>query len=153
MLLVKILIYFAQHALSATKLIEYQFYNNFGQIFHDYSDNNQYAVNGVDSTTTTKDTKPTDRGAYFAYSSENYIFMPYNDVIQTYYTIPSSFSIIIWMNPEDSSIYYIFYRKCLTCSNYFYVGRDAGPNSIIARIVQGSFDSTSVALSTVRPTP
>ena len=49
----------------ATSIIDYQFNQNFGQIFTDYSSNSNYVVNGVLSTSAFKDTIPTDRGAYF----------------------------------------------------------------------------------------
>ena len=136
-----VLLYFTECPISsATTLVEYQFYKNFGQIFQDYSGNNQYAVNGADSTSTTKDTTPTDRGAYFP-SSGSVIMMPYNDIVTTDFALPSSFSIITWILPHSGIDYYIFYRNCIACSSYFYLSRDASLKEIQARMVQGVFDS------------
>ena len=92
-----------------TKLVEYRFYNNYGQIFNDYSGNNWTAVNGISSSDLTDDIIATDRGAYFGYwSVQNWaegggsiytgITLPKNDVITTKFALPPIFSMIIWCN-------------------------------------------------------
>ena len=124
----------------ASVIVQYDFYNNFGQIFLDYSGNGQSAVNGDSSTTTTKDTTATDRGAYFS-TTESYVLMPKNDVVTSDYFFGSTFSMFFWVFPLDGSNYYIFYRKCTTCSNYFYLSRDYASNSLGFRMVFGTYDS------------
>ena len=76
------------------KLMEYRFYRNYGQIFNDFSNNNLSAVNGDSSKTTTYDSMPTDRGAYFTGSSVEILLTP-NDIATKNYILPSTFSIII----------------------------------------------------------
>ena len=124
----------------ATSLIDYQFNQNFGQIFTDYSSNSNYGVNGALSTSASKDTIPTDRGAYFP-DCESYITLPKNDVATSNFYFGSTFTMYLWILPLDSCSYYIFYRSCAACNNYFYLARNHSTGSLIARVVYGSYDT------------
>ena len=93
-------------------VVEYRFGHNFGQVFRDYSDNNRYGVNGDSSSTTAKDAKMTDRGAYFDPSArEDIITMPPNDVATSSYTLGSTFVVLFWILPLDNYNFYIYNRK------------------------------------------
>ena len=128
-------------------LVQFDFYNSFGKIFLDNSGNGQNAVNGDSYTTTSKDTTPTDRGAYFL-ATESYILMPKNDAVAADYYFSSTFSMFCWVLPVDGSFYYIFYRKCTSCSNYFYLKRDYTVSALIFRMVYGGYDSGVVSSGT-----
>ena len=77
----------------SVELIEYKFGINFGQIFHDYSSNNNYAVNGISSLTTTLDTIATDRGAFF--QGNNIITLPPNDMSASGLILGNTFTILL----------------------------------------------------------
>ena len=79
-------------------LVEYIPGSNYGQIFRDYSGNSLHAINGDSHTTTSYDTVPTDRGAYFP-ASGSYITMPPNDLSSLILNPPQLFSVIFWVNP------------------------------------------------------
>ena len=83
-------------------IAEYRLGSNYGQIFRDYSNNGRHAVNGESSLTTTYDTLPTDRGAFIT-NGVNYILFPANDVNSTSFNLPSTFSIILWLNTKATS--------------------------------------------------
>ena len=110
-------------ALSAL-VVEYRFGHNFGEVLYDYSGNNRYGVNGESSSTTTKNVKFTDRGAYFDENSrDNIIIMPPNDIITSSYTLGSTFVVLFWMLPLDVSNFYIYNRKNSDGSYRFYIER------------------------------
>ena len=83
----------ALYLVPGSKLVEYRFGVNFGQVFYDYSENSLYGINGVSSTTLTSDTLATDRGAYFAEGTEVVTFPP-NDKSSINFLLPSQYSII-----------------------------------------------------------
>ncbi|OMJ84345.1 hypothetical protein SteCoe_14570 [Stentor coeruleus] len=92
------------------KILEYKFSKNFGQVFYDTSGNSRHAVNGESSLTTDYDTKPTDRGAYFAKDIENCIKLPPNDFIIENFYISPKFSIVMWIMVGSSYDYLLFFR-------------------------------------------
>jgi hypothetical protein len=79
----------------ASKIVEYKFGINFGQVFYDYSDSFNHGQNGQNISTTTSDTIPTDRGAYFTSSFNSYIKLPPNEKVSSSLSIGSIFSQII----------------------------------------------------------
>lgn len=105
-----VLVWLIMHYGLCSKIVEYKFENNFGQIFYDFSGNNRYAVNGESSSTTIYDTKPTDRGAFFSKDSENRIKLPPNDIETSNFYLPSTFSIVMWVMVGNSYDYTIFSR-------------------------------------------
>ena len=148
MFLIKLFLFLSNSHASS---IDYQFYQSFGQIFMDSTSNSNYAVNGASSTSTIYDTIPTDRGAYFP-STPSYILLPPNDQVSSPFSFSSTFTIYLWILPVDTSDYYIFYRGCPTCSNYFYIVRMQSNGKLKIRLVYGSYDSgvqlTSCTLAT-----
>ena len=110
-------IYFFILCCSSTKLVEYRFYYNYGQVFHDFSENNLPAVNGNSSTTTDFDSMPTDRGAYFQ-GLNTKIVLPPNNISTIGFGLPSTFSIIMWIFPtEPTGLLFLRYGP----NNYFYI--------------------------------
>ncbi|OMJ77428.1 hypothetical protein SteCoe_22987 [Stentor coeruleus] len=123
-------------------LVEYRFADNFGQVFHDYSGNNYHAVNGDSYLTTSKDTTPTDRGAYFDQVGADIITLPSNDKVSTQLNLPSTFTIMLWANSYDDWDYFILYRKNSDGSNYFYLKRIDTNNILACKIKSGTYTST-----------
>ena len=110
-------------ALSAL-VVEYRFGHNFGEVLYDYSGNNRYGVNGESSSTTTKNVKFTDRGAYFdENSSDNIITMPPNDIITSSYTLGSTFVVLFWLLPYDYTNFIIYNRENADSSITFSIER------------------------------
>lgn len=122
----------------ADNLVYYKFGSNFGQIFYDYSGKGNHGQNGISTSSTTADTTPTDRGAYFIGTS--YIMLPPNNVLSTAVSIGSTFSIIIWIKPLDNTDYYLTYR-IYDASNFFYAFRLDVGNYIRSQIKRPSYDS------------
>ena len=116
-------------ALSST-VVEYRFGHNFGQIFHDYSNNERDGVNGESSTTNTKDVISTDRGVFFDNNSETYVKTPPNDIVATDFTLGSTFVVLIWILPYDDYGFYIFYRKTSDDSEYFAIERSSDHDAL-----------------------
>ena len=102
---------------TSTKLVEYKFGSNFGQIFYDYSELGNHGQNGASTSTTISDTIPTDRGAYFQTTTQSYIMLPPNDFVTTGLSIGSTFSLIMWIKSLDNSDYYLSMRY-LDASNF-----------------------------------
>ena len=132
----------------AIKIVEYRLAYNYGQVFHDFSDNSRDGVNGISSTTTTADTTPTDRGAWFpggwGYTSSNFqITLPSNDQQSAAFTLPSTFTIAAWFISYQSTGGLVFYRY-RDSNNYFYLSHTTTNNVMTARIVMGGNDSTDV---------
>ena len=75
------------------EIIKYNFATNFGQVFYDFSDNHNYAVNGISSETLTQDTTPTDRGAYFQIDNYDLITLPPNDITSNSIILENIFTI------------------------------------------------------------
>ena len=102
----------ALYLVPGSKLVEYRFGVNFGQVFYDYSENSLYGINGVSSTNLTSDTLATDRGAYFVEGTEVVTFPP-NDKSSINFLLPSQYSIIFWANIYASTgrTDYLYYSK------------------------------------------
>ena len=92
----------------AAKLAEYRFGNNFGQVFLDYSGNSQTAINGESVTDTKKDVICTGRGI-FINGGDSQVKMPPNTVQTTSFVLPSTWSVIMWVN-SDSDDGVLFHR-------------------------------------------
>ena len=106
---------------SATKIVEYRFGYNYGQVFHDFSGNGNDAVNGVHSTDSSKDAIATDRGAYLT-DGDFQITLPTNDKVSNALVLPSAFTIAAWvLSLGDKSGNFIYRQKDPT--DYFYVKR------------------------------
>lgn len=119
---------------------EYRLGSNYGQIFRDYSNQGRHAVNGESSLTTTYDTFPTDRGAYIS-NSVNYILFPGNDVNSTSFNLPSTFSIILWLNTRgDDGLIFNRYKVSDT-TTYMSLRRAASNSNLTFRINYNSVDS------------
>lgn len=103
---------------SSEKILEYQFYKNFGQMFYDYSLNNQFGMNGIVSTKDTSDCISTDRGIYLA--KENEVQLPSNAFQPTIFTLPSTFSIYLWAMVTGENTFNIFVRK-LSADKFFLI--------------------------------
>ncbi|OMJ66910.1 hypothetical protein SteCoe_36084 [Stentor coeruleus] len=123
------------------KILEYKFNNNFGQIFYDYSENNLHAVNGESSLVDIYDTKPTDRGAFFAKDQENRIKLPPNNFTTTNFYISPTFSIILWVMVGNSYDYVIFYRYNESKDYKIKIKRGMLNNCIWTRFKYKSFDT------------
>ena len=105
-------------------LVEYKLGVNYGQVFVDYSSNNNHGVNGNSHLTTSKDSKPTDRGAYFSESSE-VITIPKNTLVTSDVTLSTTFSILCWYKSEDKdgTLFYR-YKSDDSSNNFFIVQRE-----------------------------
>lgn len=128
-------------------IVEYRFSENFGQVFHDYSGNSYHAINGESYSSTAKDTTPTDRGAYFDTSGYNIITLPPNDKFSTQLHLPSTFTIMLWINALDPFNFYVFYRKESSGNNNIYMKRGIGSNNQICYIKSGSFSYEGQSIS------
>ena len=122
----------------ATKIVEYTFGTNYGQVFHDFSGNSRDGVNGASSATSSEDTIATDRGAYFG--NGNYqITLPANDQQASAFSLPSTFTIAAWIFPFNVNGL-IFYRY-KDSNDYFYLTRTTTGNALVGRIVISGTDS------------
>ena len=126
---------------SASNIVYYKLSSNFGQIFYDYSGSGNHGQNGDSTTTTTSDTIPTRRGAYFSLTS--FIMLPPNSVNTISMTLGPDFSLAMWFMTQDNSDYYLSYRH-KGSSEYFYVQRKDEKNCLNARIKRTDFDSNVV---------
>ena len=79
---------------SGNLIVEYRFSYNYGEVFHDFSENLNLGVNGDDPLGTSHNSLPTDRGAYFNAQSE-IIKLPANYNCTTNITLPADFSIVM----------------------------------------------------------
>ncbi|OMJ81592.1 hypothetical protein SteCoe_17901 [Stentor coeruleus] len=133
-----LLLSIAAHTALCAKIIEYKFGTNFGQIFYDYSGNNRHAVNGNSSLTLDYDTKPTDRGAFFAKDIENRIKLPPNDVATSNFYLGSKFSVVLWIMTGNSCNITIFCRLSLNSNYVLKIKRLLNTNAIWLRYKQNS---------------
>jgi hypothetical protein len=78
---------------SASKILEYRFGMNFGQVFYDYSGNGRHALNGRLSSVDGDDGTSTDRGIYF-YNTQ--ITLPSNTIVPAMAPLAPIFSIVTW---------------------------------------------------------
>ena len=127
------------------EIVQYNFGVNFGQVFNDFSLNNNYAVNGLSSKTIVGDTIPTDRGAYFQIDDNNIITLPPNDMPTTGIILQSIFSLTIWINSINSYDSYIFNRVSNE-ENYFYIKRKE-----IGNYIECCFSSNSSVIAIISP--
>lgn len=142
MLLSSLILFRSFHPIISEKILEYNFGKNFGQVFYDYSGNNNHAVNGESSLTVYKDTKPTDRGAFFARDIENCIKLPPNDLVTNGFFISPTFSIIIWAMVGNSYDYNIFYRHSETFDYVIKIKRSNSLSRIMIRFIFKTYDSS-----------
>ncbi|OMJ94784.1 hypothetical protein SteCoe_1964 [Stentor coeruleus] len=131
-------------AICYAKLVEYRLGYNYGQIFHDFSENSQTGVNGDSSETSSFDTYFTDRGAYFGGVSQR-ITLPLNDKTSTSLLLPSTFAISFWVLSEDTSGVIFYHYK--DSNNYFYLQRYLTGRKIEFRLQSGDYDSTTLKAS------
>lgn len=121
-----------------SNVLEYKFGYNFGQVFHDYSGNDNHAVNGESSLTTLYDTIPTDRGAHFP-SGDSRILLPPNNRNPDQLLLPASFTLISWTLLTSSSPYFIY--RYLDTTHFLYIRRNSASGYMIFRAVQGTMDT------------
>ena len=112
------------HYCSSSKLVEYKFGYNFGQIFYDYSGKGNHGQNGDSPSSTTSDTKPTDRGALFSDGKSDYIMLPPNSEVTSGLAIGSAFSITMWCLNFDTRNYIYTYRG----SDIYYISLERQSN-------------------------
>ena len=111
--LLNLLVIFAQ----SSKIVEYKFYKNYGQVFYDYSGNFNHAVNGQDINTTSLDVTSCDRGIFFNDNTQK-ITLPPNNVSLSSIKFSKTFTILFWVlttidcSSLSSSIY--FFRKIVS---------------------------------------
>lgn len=141
MLLSSLILFRSFNPIISEKILEYNFGKNFGQVFYDYSGNNNHAVNGESSLTVDQDTKPTDRGAFFARDTENCIKLPPNDLVTNGFFISPTFSIIIWAMVGNSYDYNIFYRHSETFDYVIKIKRSYNLSQIMIRFIFKTYDS------------
>ena len=118
----------------SSTVVEYRFGHNFGQIYHDYSDNGRDGVNGQSSSTTTKDAKNTDRGAFFGDNRDSLVTVPPNDIVTSGFSLGSTFVVLLWILPFDDYSFYIFYRKNSDNSEYFAIQRNSDNDCFYFRV-------------------
>ena len=101
----------------SSKIVEYRFYKNYGQVFFDYSGNFNHAVNGQDINTTNLDVMSCDRGIFFNDNTQK-ITLPPNNASLDSITFSQTFTILFWVMPTihcadlPTSIY--FFRKIVS---------------------------------------
>jgi hypothetical protein len=117
-------------------LIEYKFGLNYGEVFFDYSRNGKEAVNGESYLTSTYNTIATDRGSYFNNSK---ITLPYNDIVPSWFLLPSQFSLSIWMLSANTGC---IFSRFLDNNNYISI--ENANNNIVFRY---SFRGTSYSFA------
>ncbi|OMJ80682.1 hypothetical protein SteCoe_19018 [Stentor coeruleus] len=121
------------------KILEYHLGYNFGKIFIDYSNSNNYGINGFEFDVDDKDTKPTDRGAYFDGSS--YITAPPNQRVKSGIALNSDLSILMWVRATYNQDMYLTYRKSCDGNQYFYLKRTSNDSKLKFLIKQNNRNS------------
>ena len=103
------------HASSASKLVEYKFYKNYGQIFFDFSGNSRHAISGATTSAETSDVLGTDRGAFLDGSSHK-ITLPPNTKDSRSFDLPPAFTILFWRKwlPEIGDIKRSIFERTFT---------------------------------------
>lgn len=92
---------------SGTRLIEYRFGVNYGEIFHDFSGNSLHAVNGKSSETSESNTIATDRGAYFL-GGDTQITLSSNNYVPSFFILGNTFTMAAWVNLKiQMGIYFL----------------------------------------------
>ena len=64
--------------MTAIEIARYEFANEYGIAFYDYSGNEEHAVNGIALANTSQDAGVSDRGVYFV--SNEVITLPANEL-------------------------------------------------------------------------
>ena len=95
----------------ATLMIKYKFYDNFGEIYSDFSNNNRRAVNGISSLDLLKNVVATDRGIYYK-NNDATVSLPPNELVSEFSMLADT-TIAFWVLAEDYS-YYCYYCKSET---------------------------------------
>ena len=111
-------------------IVDYRFSNNIGQIFYDYSGNNNHAVNGESHLDKLSDISYSDRGIYFS-NDKQVVRLPPNTLVTTGITLTSPFSIVLWFYIFETSNNIIsIYRRHLTTDlgKRFLIARDTDHN-------------------------
>ena len=121
----------------ATKLVEYRLGYNFGQVFHDFSGNSRDGVNGDSSATTTYDTIPTDRGAYFD-GSISQITLPPNDKVTTSISFPTTSTLAVWVLSDQKIAGRLFYASAAN-SDFFHLKLNNADSLLSGKIAIGSY--------------
>lgn len=120
----------------SSKIIEYHFGLNFGQIIKDRSSNDNHGVNGNSYKSTDQDIFFTDRGAYLD-GSNNRIYSPNNDYVSKYITI-SDFNVLMWVLSTSTDGLVLLRRE----NNKFFIAISRN-KSINSLKLQASFNSKS----------
>lgn len=125
--------------IGSAKLVEYRFSVNYGQVFVDYSGNNNHGVNGDSHLTSSKDTVLTDRGAFFD-ESTSAITIPKNTLVTTDVTLSSTFTLLCWFLSDDKTgVLFHRYKSSDSSNNYLTVSReDSGNKFWLSGKVSGS---------------
>lgn len=118
--MVSFLLVLLMYANGAT-IVEYRPSYDYGQVFHDFSEQTLSAVNGDSSIDAINDILYTDRGAYFNGNSDKMKLPPNNNVTSSF-TIPSTFSINIWLMSLASDG--LIFHRFGSANNYFYFSRN-----------------------------
>ncbi|OMJ67888.1 hypothetical protein SteCoe_34826 [Stentor coeruleus] len=123
---------------SGRLLLEYRLGSNYGPVITDFSGDNNHGVSGFHykNYESPYDVFYTDRGAFF--SGISFIKPPYNDKVRSYFTLPSTFSITMWVLPQNSegTLMYRFYNS----NHYFYIQRSSAENCLRIRFVANKED-------------
>ncbi|OMJ77240.1 hypothetical protein SteCoe_23238 [Stentor coeruleus] len=125
--------------LAYSSILEYRFGENFGQVFYDYSENLRHGVNGESVFNTSKDTIPTDRGAYFPIGDYR-VKLPPNTQSQNF-LFPSSFTIALWTFVKDYA-FTIFYK--VSDTGCIIVKRYSIDNLVSVKIKTQDFDTSEI---------
>lgn len=133
-----------------TQQARYYFSENFGQIFHDYTQNQNPAVNGDSNLTTSHDTIPLDRGAYFSdhnSSLSSYISFPQNEIVSKGFSTYSGLYVSFWVlfiespsQPNQGSS--ILNRFDTNTNLLIQLNKTAETNQLVVRIRTIEFDIT-----------
>lgn len=122
------LILLSLKSIPSKTLVEYRFGYNFGEVFRDYSGNSNDAVNGDSSLNENRNVIASDRGAFFSVSKKSQITLPPNDFRDFYLTLPSTFTLMMWVLNYDYD-YYFFIRNSTT-GDLFTIFRDKNGDKI-----------------------
>ena len=92
-----IILVLALNLVNSERLLEFRLSKNFGETFHDYTDNHRQGINGYKIGRDKQDTLPSDRGAYFR-DSQSVIVIPDSDLNGQKIEFFAPYSIVIWTN-------------------------------------------------------
>lgn len=109
----------------ADKELKYKFFENFGQVFHDYTENGFDGINGAYRAEDPMDTIPTDRGAYF-YGGDKEINVPLSNSEDEELIEESKFSVALWVNIQTSTSRVLASEDSAKISNIFMIAKTNG---------------------------